>query len=372
MSKYTSIQWADGTINPIMGCDGCPLFPKPATIASALVDNLPFPEEFRPDLRRIVATEFGWYSTTVLYHLRAEIADKITNRLATIEGLEIPHDLSKQIMEQIASEVRCYAGFLHMRHGKDPRKPDKHTNKGYAPTFEEITKFPGRMAQAAKWSDLAGTDRPEDPWLNGLPRLIFVSDMGDALSQAVDFPYLKQEIIDVATSELGQAHIWLWLTKRPRRMAQFAKWLETQGIAWPDNLVPMTSVMDRTMAKQVKYLLDIPAKARGLSVEPLWEDVDLDLKGIDWVIAGGESGAYAKPFDLQWARSLQAQCSKAGASFFMKQMGAKPYQDGTLLALNDRHGGDWDEWPADLRVREMPAVFNELAVPRPAQVKQLK
>jgi len=371
MANSTPIQWADSTINPIMGCDGCPLYPNPATIASTLVANLPFPQTHRTEVRRVVAEVFADHPTTNLYHLRAEVAQKIAAGLATIEALESSCDLPTQIEQEISSQVRCYAALLHAFRGQDVRNPDKYTNKGYAPTFEQVTKFAGRMLQASKWSDLGSQDRSDAPWLNGLPRLIFVSDMGDALSQSVDFPYLKQEIIDVVNSAHGNAHVWLWLTKRPRRMAQFAKWLEKQGVPWPDNLVPMTSVMDRTMAKQVKYLLDIPAKARGLSVEPLWEGVDLDLTGIDWVIVGGESGTYAKPFDLEWARSLQAQCRRAGTSFFMKQLGAKPVQEGKQLTLINSHGGDWDEWPEDLRVREMPAVFTKLAVSRPIKTKRL-
>lgn len=360
--KDTKIQWADGTANPVMGCDGCPLFPHPSAVASKVI--LSVPEVLRAKGREVVTVVFGNHTTTDLYHLRHEMAERITLGLMGDGTQEIPGDLAHRIAATIAAELRCYAGILHTRHGDDPRKPDKHTNKGYAPKFEQVTKFPGRMAEAAKWSDLAGTDRPEKPWLKGLPRLIFVSDMGDALSQNIDFDYLKEEIIDVVNSTDGQAHVWLWLTKRPRRMAQFAKWLAKRGIAWPDNLVPMTSVMDRKMAKQVKYLREIPAKVRGLSVEPLWEAVDLDLSGIDWVIVGGESGPYAKPFELQWARSLQTQCHQAGASFFMKQLGAKPADGGVQLALTDKHGGDWDEWPDDLRVREMPAMFNQLAVPR--------
>src|SRR5687767_9401374 len=71
----------------------------------------------------------------------------------------------------------CYAGILHTRFGG--------VTPGYAPTFEQITEFPGRMAEAARWSDLTGTSRKEKPWLNGIPRTIFVSDMSDSLSSVV-------------------------------------------------------------------------------------------------------------------------------------------------------------------------------------------
>lgn len=99
-------------------------------------------------------------------------------------------------------------------------------------------------------------------------------------------------------------------------------------------------------------------------MEPLWESVDLDLEGIDWVIVGGESGAYAKPFDLGWARTLRELCEREGKSFFMKQLGAKPFENGNPLSLEDEHGGDWNEWPEDLRIRQMPEKFRLLATTR--------
>src|SRR5688572_12278729 len=100
---------------------------------------------------------------------------------------------------------RCYAGTLHVRFGR--------VTKGYSPTFAELTFWPGRMAEAARWPDLAGTPRPGKPWLVGLPRLIFVSDMSDALSAAVPFDFLEREVVGIVTSPPGRRHQWLWLTK---------------------------------------------------------------------------------------------------------------------------------------------------------------
>lgn len=107
----------------------------------------------------------------------------------------------------------------------------------------------------------------------------------------------------------------------------------------------------------------------------------LDLTGIDWLIVGGESGPGARPLKLEWARELVDACyaesDREGDSLrpavFVKQLGARPVErfDGTAtlrdrsttnaytlepLKLRDRKGGDWTEWPADLRVREMPTV----------------
>ncbi|HEX3655204.1 MAG TPA: DUF5131 family protein [Pirellulales bacterium] len=128
----------------------------------------------------------------------------------------------------------CYAGLLHRRFGG--------VTPGYAPTFEQVTLFPGRMAEAARWADLNGKKREEKPWLDRMPRTIFVSDMSDSLSSGVPFGYLEAEIIDNVMSDVGQRHRWLWLSKRPDRMAEFSAWLTKRGKSWPSNLWAGTSV----------------------------------------------------------------------------------------------------------------------------------
>src|SRR6185369_14020733 len=107
---------------------------------------------------------------------------------------------------------------------------------------------------------------------------------------------------------------------------------------------------------------------------------------LDWLIVGGESGPGARAFDLAWARSAVTQSRGAGVPVFVKQLGARPRAqegvdfkvsrmpkvlgDGTAreaadglfvdprgnLSLRDRKGGDWSEWPEDLRVRQFPVI----------------
>lgn len=91
------------------------------------------------------------------------------------------------------------------------------------------------------------------------------------------------------------------------------------------------------------------------------QTADGPTEGIDWLIVGGESGPGARPFDLAWARQTVAQCKAAGVPVFVKQMGARPVDalcemtgERRIAAIRDRKGGDMDEWPADLRVREWP------------------
>lgn len=234
-------------------------------------------------------------------------------------------------------------------------KPGRTPKKGYAPTFEQLTKFEGRMADAARWTDLLDSTRTESPWKADLPRMIFISDMGDAMSAKGLFPFLKQEVGHISTDK-GRRHLWLWLTKRPHIMRSFAE--ETGGL--PENVCAMTTGTGPDYLHRVDQLRQINASCRGLSVEPLWEripPVSLDLDGIDWLILGGESGS-TRTFDLAWAEELREHCRNNGTAFFLKQLGRNPVQDGKPMRLKDAHGGDWSEWPKHLRVREFPQHFH--------------
>ena len=107
--------------------------------------------------------------------------------------------------------------------------------------------------------------------------MIFISDMGDALSGAIPFEYLQSEIIDVAGSDAGRRHLWLWLTKRPDRMADFGNGLSQAGIPWPDNLVAMTSVTSPTTAARIDELRRVPSRFKGLSCEPAFAELTPEL-----------------------------------------------------------------------------------------------
>jgi len=376
MSDHTLITWCDSTVNPVMGCEGCPLWPTPAALKKALAEELVNQGVRKDDAGRLAGEALDGLKATDTYQRREALALQLEGEATAMGGR--PKGLRRKLQTAIERPFSCYAGHLHCNKGENALKPDKDVNRGYAPTFEQVTCFPGRVAEMARKADLSGQPRlartartksgkvktvPGKPWLDGLPRLVFVSDMGDALSSCVDFGYLKSEIIDAVSSPKGARHIWLWVTKRPARMAAFGKWLaDEHGLGWPDNLVAMTSVIDRRMARAVDHLRGVPAKVRGLSVEPLLEAVDIDLAGIDWLIVGGESGKHARPFDLAWARDLRDRCRGSGVACFVKQLGRRPADNGVALKLRDGHGGDWDEWPDDLRVREIPAAFGQMGV----------
>lgn len=242
----------------------------------------------------------------------------------------------------------CYAGADHERRAGHP---------GYAPSFSRVSLFPGRTANIARARDLSGTSRLLKPWLNGLPRLIFVSDMSDALSKDVPFAYLESEIVIPAMSVQGRLHRWLWLTKRPSRMAQFSSWLRERRIPWPRNLWAGTSITGARLDR-LEHLLQVGDEhtVRFISVEPQAQTIEIEpwLNRLDWVIQGGQSGRAARPFDVEWARHMRDACARAGIAYFLKQLGRRPVQKGRAVKLRDPHGGDWVEWDEDLRVRQVP------------------
>ena len=178
---------------------------------------------------------------------------------------------------------------------------------------------------------------------------------------------------------------WLLLTKRPENAHGYRAECALPE-EWPlANVWLGVSVEDQARAdERIPILLDTPAAARFVSYEPalgpvIFEDRWLGgpirrMTGmgwdphIGWVIVGGESGHGARPFDIQWARDTITQCQTAGVPVFVKQLGACPIErhrtggkfNGrtSLYEFTSRKGGDPDEWPDDLRIREYPTPPN--------------
>ena len=136
--------------------------------------------------------------------------------------------------------------------------------------------------------------------------------------------------------------------------------------------------------ERIPLLLKTPAAVRFVSYEPALGPID--FRGwltatsqsdpmLDWILVGGESGPAARPFNIQWARDVIAQCRVDGIACFTKQLGAKPYLhfernireespgfEPTMIRLKDRKGGTAEEWPADLRVRQWPVISSAKTV----------
>jgi protein gp37 len=224
------------------------------------------------------------------------------------------------------------------------------------------------------------------------PRRIFVNSMSDLFHESVPSAFIAA-VFDVMAR--CPQHTFQILTKRHARMRALGR-TAVFGEHWPlPNVWLGVSVEDQRWADiRIPALLDTPAAVRFLSCEPLLGPVDLGLPEnhaghardvawdgwswqcldcgtddaevpwlvpsgpqIDWVIVGGESGPGARPMEIEWARSLVAQCTYAGVAPFVKQLGAIR---GRELGI-DSHGADWDGWPEDLRVREFPATLQAVS-----------
>lgn len=179
------------------------------------------------------------------------------------------------------------------------------------------------------------------------PRLVFTCSWSDWFIEEAD-PW-REEAYGIMRRTLQL--IYQVLTKRIERAAG----------RLPNPMLPNmwlgVSVENQQYKNRIDLLRETPAALHFLSLEPLLEDLDtLDLRGIDWVIVGGESGPGARPFDVDWARSIVEQCAAARVPCFVKQLGFHVIQDGERRIKKDPKGGDMHEWPHDIRVREMPGV----------------
>jgi protein gp37 len=176
-------------------------------------------------------------------------------------------------------------------------------------------------------------DRLEEPKRWKQPSRIFVNSMSDLFHEKMPISFLKQVFETMAACP---QHTFQVLTKRHERMLELAALLN-----WTDNIWIGVSVENQNYVHRIDYLRQVPAKVRFLSCEPLLGPLELDLKGIHWVITGGESGIKHRPIEENWVRSIRDQCKEAKVAFFHKQWGgARPKTNGRLL-----DGRTWDEFP---------------------------
>jgi protein gp37 len=175
------------------------------------------------------------------------------------------------------------------------------------------------------------------PYTWRTPRLVFVNSMSDLFHARVPVGFIRQ-VLQVMQDT--PQHTYQVLTKRSRRLRRL-------DLQWPPNLWIGVSVENAQVLSRVDDLRQVPAAVRFLSCEPLLGSLDgINLNGIHWVIAGGESGAHARPMDPQWAADLRDVCQQAQVLFFFKQWGGRtPKAGGRLLG-----GRTYDEMPDRLAV----------------------
>lgn len=166
------------------------------------------------------------------------------------------------------------------------------------------------------------------------PKRIFVNSMSDLFHEDVPLPYIQSVF---GTMLRAPWHKFQVLTKRSERLRRLSDKLH-----WAPHIWMGVSVETVKYAYRIDHLRDSGAEVKFLSLEPLLGPLpNLDLRGIDWVIAGGESGPHARPVDVDWIIDIRDQCLAANVPFFFKQWGGvRKKATGRSL-----EGRTWDEMP---------------------------
>jgi len=172
------------------------------------------------------------------------------------------------------------------------------------------------------------------PLLWKKPQMIFVNSMSDLFHEEVPLDFVKK-IFD--TMNLASQHTFQVLTKRANRLSELSALLP-----WAENIWMGVTVESANYKQRIEYLRQTDAFIKFLSLEPLLADIgQLDLRGIDWVIVGGESGPKARPIKESWVRNIKRQCKENEIPFFFKQWGGvNKKKNGRLL-----DGQTYDEMP---------------------------
>ena len=233
---------------------------------------------------------------------------------------------------------------------------------------------PRRMLSDANWARPIKWNR--DAQRAGVPAKVFCASMADVFEDHPDVAEPRERLWELiaATPWL----VWQLLTKRPENITRMAPW----GDDWPDNVWAGTSVESQPWTERVEVLVQVPAKVRFLSCEPMLGPVDLTRwmpagdarwrcsgclafyagpwqetcpgcgrrgywcgshpgngrpggQPLSWVICGGESGPKARPMHPAWARQLRDQCDAAGVPFFLKQWGEWGPKNAATWPLGD-------------------------------------
>ena len=167
------------------------------------------------------------------------------------------------------------------------------------------------------------------------PRLVFVNSMSDLFHEQIPVDFV-QRVFDVMNR--APWHTFQVLTKRPER----ASALSTR-LTWTPNIWLGVSIETQRWLSRLSHLAATGARTRFLSLEPLLGPLpDLELRAIDWVIVGGESGPGARPMNADWVRDIRDNCVSHNVPFFFKQWG------GVIKKRHGRRldGRTWDEMPA--------------------------
>ena len=278
MGERSGVDWCDSSVNAIAGCDGCELW-RPARV-----------EE--PGATR--RADGSWW-------------------------LEI-----------------CYAGVATRNMvSNGPRA-------GWPASFDRPQLFSGRIEAAARWKNLRGFKRESKPWLDLMPRVIFLNDMGDTFTASLPLDWLAPFLPIMARSP----HLWLILTKRPDRAAEFS-----QRHVLPSNVWIGTSITSAQDAR-LRALDRVLAALKFVSFEPVLAGAAMLIEqhpSIAWWIVGGGSGN-SPGCEVSDIYDVVDACTRMSVPVFVKQDAAsRPGQQGRI---RDDYWLKQFPWP--WRVRDYP------------------
>jgi len=195
--------------------------------------------------------------------------------------------------------AHCYALDLaerlkRMGQPKYQRDGGKSSGPGFA-----VTLHPQTLELPLRWK---------------APRVIFVNSMSDLFHEGVPFEFIEK-VFDLMRR--ADRHVFQVLTKRHERLSELADQLD-----WPANVWMGVSIENRRFVHRADHLRTVPAVVRFVSAEPLLGPLaDLDVGGIHWLIAGGESGPQHRRVHPDWVRELRDRCVAERVPFFFKQWG---------------------------------------------------
>lgn len=176
----------------------------------------------------------------------------------------------------------------------------------------------------------------ETPFTWKKPKVVFVNSMSDLFHKDIPIEFI-QRVFKVMND--NPQHVFQVLTKR----ADVLRYYDSEGwLNWSHNIWMGVSVESQEMEKRIDLLRQTNARVKFLSCEPLIGALpNLNLRGIDWVIVGGESGRTPRPMKFEWVTEIKEQCLRANVAFFFKQWG------GTNKKKTGREleGRTWDEMP---------------------------
>ena len=166
------------------------------------------------------------------------------------------------------------------------------------------------------------------------PQFIFVNSMSDLFHEEVPLSFIQSVF---STMRKAYWHVFQVLTKRAQRLYEISTLID-----WPPNVWMGVSVENADYMFRIDLLRKTPAFVKFLSLEPLLGPLpDLNLKNIDWVVVGGESGPNARPMEEKWVLDIRDQCVDSNVPFFFKQWGGFfKKRNGRLL-----ENRTWDEMP---------------------------